>query len=79
MGANGIEVKGAAANRHCAPWQMGDDADTMRSALLAFCSLVLAASSARADLFSFVAKPEPEATWSIASKTDLGTCEVVSS
>ena len=50
----------------------------MRTALLAISSLVFVAASARADLYSFVAKPEPEAGWSVASKSDLGTCEVVS-
>ena len=50
----------------------------MRNALLALSSLVLAAASGHADLYSYVAKAEPEAGWSVASKTEVGTCEVVS-
>ena len=50
----------------------------MRITLLALSAVAVAAASARADLYSFVAKPEPEAGWSVASKSDLGTCEVVS-
>ena len=49
----------------------------MRFALLAFSTLALAAVTARADLYSYVARPEPEAGWSVASKTDSGACEVV--
>ena len=49
----------------------------MRFALLAFSALALAAVTARADLYSYVARPEPAAGWSVASKTDSGACEVV--
>ena len=44
----------------------------MRHVLLAFSSLVLTSAAVRADLFSYVAKPEPEAGWSVVSKTDAG-------
>ena len=50
----------------------------MRFALLAFTSLALAAVTARADLFSYVARPEPESAWSVAAKSEVGTCEIVS-
>ena len=50
----------------------------MRTLLLAISSLVLFAAAARADLFSYVAKPEPEFGWTVASKVDVGNCEVVS-
>ena len=50
----------------------------MRFALLAFTSLALAAATARADLFSYVARPEPESAWSVAAKSEVGTCEVIS-
>ncbi len=50
----------------------------MRFAILAFSSFAFAVISARADLFSYIAQPEPQATWSVAAKTEVGTCEVVS-
>lgn len=49
----------------------------MRNPLLAFFALVFLVTGARADLFSYVAKPEPESGWTVASKSDMGTCEVV--
>jgi PhoPQ-activated pathogenicity-related protein len=39
-------------------------------------SVVLAAGSARGDLASYIAKPEPACTWSEVSRTAQGGCEI---
>ncbi len=49
----------------------------MRITAFAIGLFLFSAVTGRADLYSFLEKPEPQASWSVASKTDSGTCEVV--
>ena len=48
----------------------------MRLASLCAALIALAVIPARADLFSYVARPEPEMSWSLVSKTESNGCEV---
>ena len=49
----------------------------MRLPLLAIGIALLSAVTGRADLYTYLAKPEPGASWTVASKTNSGACEVV--
>jgi len=48
----------------------------MRSASLYTALLAFGAIAAHADLFSYVAAPDPEASWSVVSKSEQNRCEV---
>ena len=41
-----------------------------------FLAITCTATFARADLATYLAKPEPEGKWSVVSKTELGACEI---
>jgi PhoPQ-activated pathogenicity-related protein len=38
--------------------------------------LFCTAAAARADLFSYVARPEPQSSWSLVEKSELGGCDI---
>src|SRR5687767_6901136 len=46
----------------------------MRSTLILF--LLCFLHAARADLFEYIARPEPKSTWSLHEKSELGACEI---
>lgn len=49
----------------------------MKILRLVFSAVLLTAAFARADLATFLAKPEPEGKWTLVSKSELGACEII--
>jgi PhoPQ-activated pathogenicity-related protein len=39
-------------------------------------ALILTVTAARADLFSYVARPEPQSSWKLVEKSEFGGCQV---
>lgn len=44
--------------------------------LIAFVALVLAAVPTRADLYQYIARPEPKAAWKVVERSEFGDCQV---
>src|SRR5262245_27709297 len=39
-------------------------------------ALIVTVTVARADLFSYLARPEPKSTWKLVEKSEFGACQV---
>src|SRR5688572_27962901 len=48
----------------------------MKFLLTVALSAFSAIGTLRADLFTYVARPEPQSTWSLVEKSELGGCDI---